>query len=150
MEGLIGKVTFEKSGLATKHNVRFKMTRDAKDIWFYLGRASGEKINLFISASYASSRDLLYYASLVSHQSAASPYGEIWRITSEQNQDLFILYSKKTDNQVDYYVNITSNWVSLRILSIYTEDNTNIIGKEIEAPDIDSLTKIPILNMGGI
>jgi hypothetical protein len=148
VEELIGNVTLEKSGLATRHNVRFKMSRLEKDIWFNLGNASGEKINILISSSYASSQDSLYYASLVSHQSASSPYGRIWSITPNLNN--FKLYSKKTESRVDYYVNITSDWVSLRILSIYTDNTSSIIAKEIEAPNIEELTEIPIQTIGGI
>ena len=147
VEGLIGNVTLEKNGLATRHNVRFKMSRLEKDIWFNLGNASGEKINILISASYASSQDSLYYASLVSHKSSSSPYGRIWSITPYLNH--FKLYSKKTESRVDYYVNITTDWVSLKILSIYTDNTSSIVVKEIETPNIEELTEIPIQNIGG-
>ena len=147
MEELIGEVTPEKNGLATKHNVRFKMSRLKKDIWFHLGSSEGEKLNFLISASYASTYDLLYYASLVSHKSALSPYGRIWSIMP--NLNLFKLYSKKTESQVDYYVNITTDWVSLKILSIYIDNTSSIVVKEIETPNIEELTEIPIQTIGG-
>lgn len=148
VEELIGNVTLEKNGLATRHNVRFKMTRNKEDIWFHLGSSEGEKLNFLISASYASTYDSLYYASLVSHKSGLSPYGRIWSITPNLNH--FKLYSKKTESRVDYYVNITTDWVSLRILSIYIDNTSSIVVKEIETPNIEELTEIPIQNIGGI
>lgn len=147
VEGLIGNVTLEKNGLATRQNVRFKMSRLKKDIWFHLGSSEGEKLNFLISASYASTYDSLYYASLVSHESTLSPYGKMWGITPHLNH--FKLYSKKTDNRVDYYVNITTDWVSLRVLSIYADNNTKIDATQIAPPTIEELTEIPIQNIGG-
>lgn len=147
VEELIGEVTPEKNGLATKHNVRLKMTRSEEDIWFHLGSSEGEKLNFLISASYASTYDSLYFASLVSHKLASSPYGQIWGITPHADQ--FKLYSKKTDNRVDYYVNITTDWVSLRVLSIYTDNNTKIDATQIAPPTIEELTEIPVQSIGG-
>lgn len=59
------------------------------------------------------------------------------------------MYSKKTESRVDYYVNITTDWVSLKILSIYIDNTSSIVVKEIETPNIEELTEIPIQTIGG-
>lgn len=148
MEGLLPEVSATRNGLANKQNVRFKMSRGEEDRWFHLATSSAEKISFLVSSSAASEADKLFYISLVSHQLSLSPYGKAYRVAGSGSNG-FLLYSRKTEGKVDYYVHITSNWIGLRIMSIYTDIYSSILADQIEAPNIEELTEIPIQSIGG-
>ena len=148
MEELLPEVSATRNGLANKQNVRFKMSRAEEDRWFHLASSTSEKISLLISAGIASDPDKLFYLSLVSHQLTPPPYGKAYRVAGI-GANGFVLYSRKTESKVDYYVHITSDWIGLRIMSIYTDLYSSILAQQIEAPSMEGLTEIPIQNIGG-
>lgn len=140
---LIGIVSLEKIGLANKNNVRFELSkRPEADGWFHLAMCNGGKIELILAASLVSAPGYLYYISLVSHKSAGSLYGKVYSFGS-QSVD-FKLYSKKEENVIHYYLNITRNWLSLSFLPIFIGDNATILAENANIPNLEELTEIPV------
>ena len=139
---LIGIVSLEKIGLANKNNVRFELSRPETDTWFHLAMCNGGKIELISAASLVGAPGYLYYISLVSHKSASSPYGKVY---SFGNQSIdFKLYSKKEENVIHYYLNITRNWLSLSFLPIFIGKNATILAENADIPNLEELTEIPV------
>ena len=139
---LIGIVSLEKIGLANKNNVRFELSRPETDTWFHLAMCNGGKIELISAASLVGAPGYLYYISLVSHKSASSPYGKVYSFGS-QSVD-FKLYSKKEENVIHYYLNITRNWLSLSFLPIFIGKNATILAENADTPNFEELTEIPL------
>lgn len=149
MEELIGEVTPEKDGLATKNNVRFRMTRSQEDIWYHFCSIKiGGKADMIFGVSAASETSRLFYSSFVTHNLSKSPYGNAY-ILFGFNENAFKLYSKKHDGMIDYYVNIVKDWISLKGMYISLDSEVNIILEEVPAPTIEELTEIPVQSIGG-
>ena len=134
--------SLEKIGLANKNNVRFELSRPETDTWFHLAMCNGGKIELISAASLVGAPGYLYYISLVSHKSASSPYGKVYSFGS-QSVD-FKLYSKKEENVIHYYLNITRNWMSLSFLPIFIGKNATILAENADIPNFEELTEIPV------
>ena len=78
----------------------------------------------------------------MSHKSASSPYGKVYSFGS-QSAD-FKLYSKKEENVIHYYLNITRNWLSLSFLPIFIGKNATILAENADIPNFEELTEIPV------
>lgn len=148
MEGLLPEVSATKNGLANKQNVRFRFGTSEDNRWFHLATLSTGKLSLLVSAGAPSGSDKIFSMTFTGHQSASSPYGWVYFIAGIGDAG-FKLYSRKADSKVDYYIHITSYWLSLRIMSIYTDPTSSIIAQQIEAPNIDELVEISIQGIGG-
>lgn len=148
MEELLPEVSATRNGLANKQNVRFRIGTNEEYKWFHLATLSTGKLNLLVPSGAPSGSDRIFYMTFTGHQSASSPYGEAYFIAGVGDAG-FKLYSRKEGNRVDYYIHITSYWLSLRIMSIYTDSSSSVIAQQIEAPSIDRLTEIPIQTIGG-
>ncbi len=148
VEELLPEVSATRNGLANKQNVRFRIGTNEEYKWFHLATISTGKLNLLVSSGAASEADKIFYMAFSGHQSASSPYGQAYFIAGVGNAG-FKLYSRKEGNKVDFYIHITSYWVSLRIMSMYTDSSSSVIAQQIEAPSIDGLTEIPVQSIGG-